>query len=39
MTRRPIGTMSPVSSASGMKFMGAICPRSGWFQRSRASTP
>ena len=38
-TQRPIGTMSPVSSASGMNWSGATMPRSGWFQRSSASTP
>ena len=32
-TQAPIGTMSPVSSATGMKSAGEICPRVGWFQR------
>ena len=38
-THRPIGMISPVSSASGMNWSGGIIPRSGWRQRSSASTP
>jgi hypothetical protein len=38
MTHLPIGTISPVSSASGMKWLGCNRPRSGCCQRSRAST-
>ena len=38
-TQRPIGTTSPVSSASGMNCPGDTVPRSGWFQRNSASTP
>jgi hypothetical protein len=37
MTQAPIGMMSPVSSAIGMKSAGGISPRSGWRQRSSAS--
>ena len=37
-THSPIGTMRPVSSASGMKRSGRISPRCGWFQRTSAST-
>jgi len=33
----PIAMMSPVSSAMGMKSAGDTLPRSGWFQRKRAS--
>ena len=29
----------PVPSASAMKSPGGMLPRSGWFQRSSASTP
>ena len=39
MTQRPIGTISPVSSASGMKAAGESRPRRGWRQRTRASAP
>ena len=38
-TQRPIGTISPVSSASGMNCIGGSTPSSGWVQRSSASTP
>ena len=38
-TQRPIGTIRPVSSASGMNCVGGTRPRSGWCQRSSASTP
>ena len=37
-THSPIGMMSPVSSASGMKSPGGIVPCSGRCQRIRAST-
>ncbi len=38
-THSPIGTMRPVSSASGMNSVGEMMPRSGWRQRTSASTP
>ncbi len=38
-TQRPIGMIRPVSSAIGMNSTGPTMPRSGWFQRSSASTP
>jgi hypothetical protein len=38
-TQRPIGTIKPVSSASGMNCPGDTVPSSGWIQRSSASTP
>ena len=38
-THSPIAPISPVSSAIGMNCAGATMPYSGWFQRSRASTP
>jgi hypothetical protein len=38
-TQRPIGTISPVSSASGMNCIGGSTPRSGCVQRNSASTP
>ena len=38
-TQAPIGTISPVSSADGMKSFGGTRPRSGCRQRSSASTP
>ena len=38
-THDPIGTMRPVSSASGMKSSGITRPRVGWFQRTSASNP
>jgi hypothetical protein len=38
-TQRPIGTISPVSSASGMNCIGDTMPKSGCIQRSSASTP
>ena len=37
ITQSPIGTIRPVSSASGMKSAGETRPRSGWFQRISAS--
>ena len=37
-THWPIGTIRPVSSAIGMNWIGEITPRSGWSQRSSAST-
>ena len=37
--QRPIGRIRPVASASGMKAAGGSSPRSGWRQRSSASTP
>ena len=37
-THSPIGTISPVSSASAMKSVGCTRPRSGWFQRTSASS-
>jgi hypothetical protein len=39
ITHSPIGTMKPISSASGMKEAGEIIPLVGWFQRIRASNP
>ncbi len=39
MTHSPIGTISPISSASGMKSAGETSPRSGCRQRIRASQP
>ena len=39
VTSRPSGTISPLSSASGMKSFGGISPRSGWRHRTRASKP
>ena len=36
-TYAPSGTMSPVSSASGMNSPGETTPRSGWRQRTSAS--
>ena len=38
-TQAPIGSMRPVSSASGMNWPGGMMPRTGSFQRSSASTP
>ena len=38
-TQRPIGTIKPVSSASGMKSSGGMIPFSGSNQRISASTP
>ena len=38
-THSPIGTINPVSSASGMNSVGEMMPRSGWRQRTSASTP
>ena len=38
-THLPIGTISPVSSATGMNCIGATGPRSGCSQRSSASMP
>ncbi len=36
-THRPISTMAPLSSASGMKSVGGTGPRVGCCQRSSAS--
>ena len=36
-THSPIGSISPLLSASGMKSAGEIMPRSGWCQRISAS--
>ena len=36
-THSPIGTIRPVSSASGMNSPGMTNPRAGWFQRNSAS--
>ena len=36
-TQSPIGTMTPVSSATGMKSAASIRPLVGWFQRTSAS--
>ena len=38
-THSPMRTTRPVLSAIGMKSAGETMPRSGWFQRSRASKP
>ena len=38
-THCPIGSIKPVSSASGMNSAGEIMPRVGWFQRISASAP
>ena len=38
-THSPSGTISPISSASGMNSAGDTRPRSGWRQRSSASKP
>jgi len=38
-TQLPIGIISPVSSAKGRNLDGAMMPKSGWCQRSSASTP
>ena len=35
----PAGTISPVSSSSGMKLAGITRPKSGCCQRNNASTP
>ena len=35
----PISTISPLSSASGMKSLGGTKPRVGWIQRASASKP
>ena len=37
--RRPSRTISPVSSATSMKWLGGSTPRSGCSQRTSASTP
>ena len=37
-TQSPIGAISPVSSAIGMNFIGAMTPSLGWFHLTRAST-
>ena len=38
-TQSPSSLIKPVSSASGMNSAGETMPRSGWRQRSSASTP
>ena len=38
-TSSPSSTIRPESSATGMNSDGGIAPRSGWSQRSSASTP
>ncbi len=38
-TKRPMGRMAPLPSASSMNCGGASMPCSGWFQRTRASAP
>ena len=38
-THSPIGTIRPISSASGMNSAGETMPRLGEFQRSSASQP
>ena len=38
-THSPIGTIRPVSSATGMNSAGETMPRSGWCQRNSASKP
>src|SRR5450759_587318 len=38
-TQVPISSISPVSSATGMKTLGAIRPWVGWSHRIRASAP
>ncbi len=38
-THRPIGTIKPVSSASGMNSTGGTTPKIGLSQRSSASAP
>ena len=38
-THSPSGTISPVSSATGMKAAGGTGPRTGWVQRISASSP
>ena len=38
-TQRPIGTIRPLLSASGMNTSGEISPLTGWCQRRSASTP
>jgi hypothetical protein len=35
----PSGTISPVSSALGMKSLGGMVPRVGWSQTTSASQP
>ncbi len=37
ITHMPMGRISLVSSASGMNSSGQTSPRSGWYQRKRAS--
>src|SRR5690606_18417785 len=37
--QRPRGIRAPLDSAMGMNWAGEIGPRTGWFQRSRASKP
>ena len=38
-TQRPTSTICFVSSSSGMNVSGCTTPRTGWFQRTSASTP
>jgi len=38
-TNAPILPISPYNSAKGMKSLGGTTPRSGWRQRTSASTP
>jgi hypothetical protein len=38
LMQNPVSTMSPVSSASGMNWIGDITPSVGCFERIRAST-
>jgi len=38
-TQSPISRIAPVSSATGMNTAGEMLPRSGCFQRSKASKP
>ena len=38
-TRSPMARIAPLSSATGMNSPGETSPRSGWFQRTSASTP
>ena len=37
-TQRPIGSIRPLSSATGMNSPGSSWPRFGWFQRTSASS-
>jgi len=38
-TQRPTSAIRPVSSSMGMNSFGPTTPRTGWCQRSSASTP